>query len=138
MDPLDEVRQVVAAHIDELSGDLDRARHALKQARDDVGQLEQQVASLEALLTLVNDRSDETASSGMTLHEAMANVLRNAPGNMLRAGDLAAAIDRRRLYKMRDGRPVEAQQIHARVGHYPHLFAKEGTFIKLADEQRGT
>jgi hypothetical protein len=34
---------------------------------------------------------------------------------------------------MRDGRPVEAQQIHARVGHYPNLFAKEGTFIKLAD-----
>jgi hypothetical protein len=34
---------------------------------------------------------------------------------------------------MRDGRPVEAQQIHARVGQYPHLFIREGTFIKLAE-----
>jgi len=32
---------------------------------------------------------------------------------------------------MRDGRKVEAQQIHARVGHYPELFEREGTFIKL-------
>jgi hypothetical protein len=63
----------------------------------------------------------------------MAEVLRSAPAGMLRAGDLAAGIERRRLYRMRDGRPVEAQQIHARVGHYPHLFAKEGTFIRLAE-----
>ena len=65
------------------------------------------------------------------LHEAMAEVLRTAPERMMRAGDLAAAIERRGLYRMRDGRPVEAQQIHARVGHYGTLFTKEGTFIKL-------
>jgi hypothetical protein len=32
---------------------------------------------------------------------------------------------------MRDGRPVETQQIHARVGNYESLFEREGTFIKL-------
>ena len=32
---------------------------------------------------------------------------------------------------MRDGRPVEAQQIHARVGHYGHIFERWGTFIGL-------
>lgn len=50
----------------------------------------------------------------------------------LRAGDLAARINSRRLYRMRDGRPVEAQQIHARVNNYSDLFEKEGTFIRLA------
>ena len=45
----------------------------------------------------------------------------------------AAVINSQRLYRMRDGRPVEAQQIHARVGQYPHLFIREGTFIKLAE-----
>lgn len=49
----------------------------------------------------------------------------------MRAVDLAAEIDRRKLYRMRDGRPVEAQQIHARVGNYPHLFTRNGTFIRL-------
>lgn len=37
---------------------------------------------------------------------------------------------------MRDGRPVEPQQVHARVGHYPDLFEKVGTFIKLRDDGR--
>lgn len=49
----------------------------------------------------------------------------------MRAADLAKEIDRCGLYRMRDGRPVEAQQIHARVGHYPDDFGRDGTFIKL-------
>jgi hypothetical protein len=50
----------------------------------------------------------------------------------MRAGDLAAQVNGRGLYRMRDGRPVEAQQIHARVGQYPHVFNKQGTFITLS------
>jgi hypothetical protein len=133
---LADVSRVVAANIDELKGDLDHARHALLRARHDVDQLERQVASLEALLELASDReTSEGNSLRLTLHDAMVAVLRSTPGGRLRAGDLAEAIERRGLYRMRDGRPVEAQQIHARVGHYPHLFAKEGTYIKLADER---
>lgn len=71
-------------------------------------------------------------SQGLTLHEAMAIVLKDAPGGMMRAGDLAAQVNGRGLYRMRDGRPVEAQQIHARVGQYPHVFNKQGTFITLS------
>jgi Mg-chelatase subunit ChlI len=127
------VAQVAAAHIEEIAGDLDQARSALKRARSNVAQLERQVASLEGLLDLAHKAGGEAEAAGLTLHDAMAEVLRTAQGGMLRAGDLAAEIERRRLYRMRDGRPVEAQQIHARVGHYPHLFAKEGTFIRLAE-----
>jgi hypothetical protein len=129
-----EIAQVVAANRDELRGDLNQARHALQRARSEALQLERQVASLEALLDLAAEQgTTEPEESGMTLHEAMADVLRSAPEGMLRAGDLAGEIERRRLYRMRDGRPVEAQQIHARVGHYPQLFTKAGTFIKLVD-----
>lgn len=60
----------------------------------------------------------------------MAEVLEIARERRLRASDLATAIERRGLFKMRDGRPIETQQIHARVGHYPAMFTKEGTFIK--------
>jgi hypothetical protein len=69
--------------------------------------------------------------ASITLHEAMREVLQTAPLRMMRAQDLAAEIDRRRLYRMRDGRAVEPQQIHARTGNYPNLFEREGTFIKL-------
>jgi hypothetical protein len=61
----------------------------------------------------------------------MQQVLQNDHDGRMRAGALASEINRLNLYRMRDGRPVEAQQIHARVGHYPDWFTKEGTLIKL-------
>ncbi len=95
--------------------------------------MERQVAALEALLALAEEPENDTPSGprALTLHEAMTEVLKDEPGEMLRANDLAMEINRRQLYRMRDGRPVEPQQVHARVGHYGHLFTREGTFIKL-------
>lgn len=73
----------------------------------------------------------ETPGQQMTLHAAMREVLQDAPGQRMRAADIASEITRRALYRMQDGRPVEPQQIHARVGNYPKIFTREGTFIKL-------
>lgn len=128
------VAQVAATHVDEISGDLDRARHRLRRARQEVAELETRVLSLEGLLALTTDADPPDVTATMTLHEAMIEVLRASHEQMMRAADLAIEIDRRGLYRMRDGRPVEAQQIHARVGNYPHLFSKVGTFITLAEE----
>jgi hypothetical protein len=127
-----EVRAVAQAHFDEIVGDLDRARHDLAKRRGETAELERRIAQLESLVALVQPDAGDSSDDGMTLHEAMREVLKSAPGG-LRAGDLAAEINRRRLYRMRDGRPVEAQQIHARVGSYGHLFRKVGTFIVAAE-----
>ena len=128
-----DVKRVAQANIEELRGDLDRALHGLKRAEGDVAEFERQVTVLRALITLAEEDAADGIPPAMTLHEAMMAVLEDAPGRMRRAADLASEVNRRRLYQMRDGRPVEAQQIHARVGHYPHLFVKEGTFVKLVD-----
>lgn len=58
----------------------------------------------------------------LTLHEAMALVLRETVDQRLPAVELAAAINQRGLYRMRDGRPVAPGQIHARARNYAHLF----------------
>jgi hypothetical protein len=133
----DQIRQVATAHVDEIQGDLDRARHELAQRRGDVGQLERHIASLERLVEIAQPGPVEgqSADDPMTLHVAMELVLRDARHGM-RAGELANEITRRRLYRMRDGRPVETQQIHARVGNYGHRFKKVGTLIQLADSER--
>ena len=52
----------------------------------------------------------------MKLHDAMIKVLKADPLGMMRAVHLAAAINERGLYRMGDGRPVEGQQVSARVG----------------------
>lgn len=125
------VGEMASAHVEELQGDLDQARYALRDARARSAELERRVVALESLLELADKSRPVRPAAKVTLHEAMVEVLRETPGGMLRAGDLASQINRRRLYRMRDGRPAEAQQIHARVGHYPHLFTREGTFITL-------
>ena len=130
---LEDVRMVASTHAEELRGDLDQARHLLHRSRGEVTTLEREVAVLESLLELASGSDAASDSPDLTLHAAMAAVLEEQPQGMLRAADLAREIERKGLYRMRDGRPVEAQQIHARVGHYPHLFAREGTFIKLAN-----
>lgn len=96
------------------------------------------VAMLEELLTLTAERvageagaSPVSEHAAMTLHAAMAKVLSTAPDRMLRAGGIARQIEQPGLYRMRDGRAVEATQIHARVGHYPHLVRKSGSMIEL-------
>ena len=130
---LDEVQRVVSANAEEIRQDLDQAMDALRRSRAATQVLENEVAGLEQLLAY-SSPVPSAESRGRTLHDAMEIVIRESPVGMLRAGDIAFEINRRGLYRMRDGRPVEAQQIHARVGNYDHLFAREGTFIKMAKQ----
>jgi len=134
MSYIELVRQVAVGRADEIRGDLDAARAALRQGYLQTSEAERRVKSLEFLLELASAEQYEVGSPGLTLHQAMAIVLCNQPGRMLRAGDLAAEIARRGLYRMKDGRPAEAQQIRARTEHYGHLFERQGTFIKLRDD----
>lgn len=134
------IRQVLRPCLEDIRSDLEDASQSLVRARSDVARLEHEVAALEAVVALASEdpavpppAPGSRVPSRLTLHEAMRAVLQDEVSHRLRAGDLAAEINRRGLYRMRDGRPVEAQQIHARVGHYPQLFQKDGTYIRLAE-----
>jgi hypothetical protein len=124
------VREVVVANAEEIAADLESARQELRQSRSSTEAHERRVIALQALVALVSAPKEQDARSH-TLHAAMEIVLQAAPERMMRAGDIAREIERQRLYRMRDGRVVEAQQIHARVGHYPDTFRREATSIKL-------
>lgn len=130
----EDMANVVKAWRDEIEADLALARQAHERAAGDLREAERQVVALEALLACAQvgqPGTGNTSGTKLTLHQAMRKVLESAPGQMMRAGDIASEIRRRQLYRMQDGRPVEPQQIHARVGHYPKDFTREGTFIKL-------
>lgn len=132
MDYPEHIAKIVAGYQDEIEADLVRARQGRDRAIGDLADAERQVATFESLLAFMRHADVEhEAPEKLTLHVAMRKVLEDTPARMMRAADLAAEIERRRLYRMRDGRPVEAQQIHARVGHYPGDFRKEGTYITL-------
>lgn len=67
----------------------------------------------------------------MTLHEAMRRVLLDARRG-LSTREIAAAINRRRLYERGDGAPINASQVSARARRYAHLFDRTGATILLA------
>jgi hypothetical protein len=63
----------------------------------------------------------------MLLHEAIAEVLRRNGNRPMHYTEIAAEINRLRLYRKRDGSPVEPRgQVLARMTKegYSHLFAK--------------
>src|SRR5262245_32382049 len=67
----------------------------------------------------------------MTLHEAIAQVLREHGNEWMTAKDIAAEINQRRLYWKRDGSPVGLNQIHARTNNYQALFERHASRIRL-------
>lgn len=126
---LDGLTRVVESHRDEMEQDLISARRARDEAITNLAEAERRVGSYEFLLSLAV--GTEEPSKRMSLHDAMATVLESVPSKRMIAGALAREINRRGLYKMRDGRPVEPQQIHARVGNYPHRFDRNDRGIGL-------
>ena len=129
----DAIAELVTEHRPDIESDLAEARLMRDQAEAALVDADREVATLEAMLAMSSPAAAPPAAVGerTTLHEAMRKVLQSAPGRRMLASDLAKAIDSRGLYKMRDGRPVEAQQIHARVGHYGHMFERDGQGIRL-------
>jgi HB1, ASXL, restriction endonuclease HTH domain len=65
-----------------------------------------------------------------TLHDAMIFVLAEARRPMT-AKELAAEINRRKLYKRKDGKPVPVSQIYARRAKHPETFYLENKLIGL-------
>ena len=111
-----EVEAALARARSELQG-IDRRRREL------LGEIER----AEAWLGTEDDNpeapeKEEKTLASMTLHGAMEAILRE--WGPTRITKLAEEIDRRGLYKRRDGRPAGAHQVHARVHNYPDSFVR--------------
>lgn len=69
----------------------------------------------------LNSEQTIKTKSDMTLHEAIEKVLREESA-ALTFTEIAKLVNKRGLYVRKDGKPVPASQISARVKNYPHLF----------------
>jgi HB1, ASXL, restriction endonuclease HTH domain len=114
-------------------------REALVEARTELealqtreAQLARQIADAEAALG--ESPVSTLGERKMTLHDALAHVLREGGNEGLTARELADAVNRRGLYHKRDGSPVEVNQVQARVNNYGSIFEKDGPAIRLLEE----
>ena len=67
----------------------------------------------------------------MTLHEALAFLIKEGGNRWMASKDLASAVNDRRLYHKKDGSPVELNQVQARINNYEYLFEKNGPRVRL-------
>ena len=126
----------------ELANALRRSREviaaALADARDELADLDTRRAELQALIAEAEAALGgvpEQNDGPLTLHQALAQILRENRNEPMTARTLADTVNARGLYRTRDGNPVEVNQVHARTANYPDLFEKEGSQIRLKGSQ---
>jgi hypothetical protein len=92
------------------------------------------IAEAEAMLRGPGSSPPLAAGAGtLTLHDAIARVLEDNGNEWMTARELADEVDRRGLYRKRDGSKVEVNQVHARTHNYGDLFEKDGARIRLKE-----
>jgi hypothetical protein len=111
---------------------LTEARTELDALRARQAELEEQIAQAEAALT--DPSAPPERAARMTLHKALAHVLREHNNDPMTARELADAVNQQGLYHKKDGSPVEANQVHARTNNYRDVFEKDGPNIRLKEE----
>src|SRR5438094_559575 len=122
---LESFRDELEAGLAEVEAELEQLD---KRRVELVGLIAQAKAALGIDATLPT--AAERPTDRLTLHDALALVLRDRGNAWLSARELADGVNERGLYVKRDGRAVEVNQIHARVKNYPHLFEKNGSQIR--------
>lgn len=117
-------------------------QEALAEARSELAGLDTrrdellaQIAQAEAIVggSPADVPAPAAARSALTLHEALVRVLEDTGNEGMTARELADGVNRRGLYRKRDGSPVEVNQVHARVNSYDGLFEKDGSKIRLKE-----
>lgn len=108
----------------------------LVEARAELQALRTRTAEVEALIERAEAALGEpvaptTKERRMTLHTALAHILRENDNRWMSARELSEEVNRRHLYRKRDGSPVQPNQVHARTNNYSEIFEKEGPRIRL-------
>ena len=131
--------------MNKLENALERSREmieeALTEARAELAELDsrrsqllEQIGEGEAILRgglSADPREVAAATPGLTLHEALVRVLEDVGNESMTARELTDQVNRRALYRKRDGSPVEVNQVQARTSNYSDLFEKDGSRIRL-------
>ena len=113
----------------------------LLAAETELGQLDKRRAELldligrakAALGIIPPPAANDDGPRGQTLHEALAQILREHANQWMSARELANEVNGRGLYRKRDGSSVDSNQISARTKNYDELFEKSAGRIRLRE-----
>jgi hypothetical protein len=124
-----ELRDALLANSDAIEKALQAAEAERDSLRLKGAELDEWIERARITLGRV-----EPAKQPLTLHEAMQVVLRQHRAG-LTAPALADELNRRGLYRQKNGKSVEAGQVHARAGSYKAMFRRQDGRIVLRGQE---
>ncbi|MBA3631087.1 MAG: hypothetical protein H0W55_15700 [Actinobacteria bacterium] len=129
-----KLERVLEASREEIEEGLAEAEAELEECLGRCRELELLIRRANAALGRQHlpmaGRPDRT----MTLHKAIESVLRENANQWMTVQELVTEVNRRGLYRKRDGTKVGANQIHARTNNYDSIFEKDGSRVRLRME----
>lgn len=69
----------------------------------------------------------------VTLHEEVAAILAESGRTWMSTDEIADEVNRRGIYRKRDGSAMTAFQVHGRTRNYAGLFDRDGSMVRLRD-----
>ena len=112
-----------------IEAGLAEARAELRELRARQERIEVLIAKAEAALGIPNIEGD--VEGRKTLHAALEQVLQENDNRWMTVRELSDEINRRGLYRKKDGSTVEPNQVHARTKNYDGVFEKDGSRVRL-------
>lgn len=110
---------------------LVEANAELEGLRARQAEVEALIAQAEAALGIADAESENEGDCRLTLHVALEQVLRENGNRWMTVRELADEVNRRNLYRKKDGSLVEPNQVHARAKNYDEVFEKDGSRVRL-------
>jgi hypothetical protein len=129
---MSDLRKVLEQHRPAIEAGLAQAERELAELDARRGELLSLIARARAALGETPPAA-RPAAERLTLHEAMALVLRENDNDWMTVRSLADAVNERGLYEKRDGSPVDPSQVHARANKYRGMFEKDGRRLRLIE-----
>jgi hypothetical protein len=125
----EHLKEALAMSHTALKAGLVEARAELEELSARQAEVEALIAQAEAALDTGDRESD--GEGRKTLHKALEQILRENENRWMTVRELADEVNRRALYRKKDGTPVEPNQVHARTKNYDEIFEKQGSRVRI-------
>src|SRR5437868_3786180 len=116
-DALERSRQMIQEALTQARVELETVETRRRELLDQISQAESIVGGSPPAPPAETPPAHADGGQ-LTLHEALARVLEDAGNEGMTARELADTVNRRGLYRKRDGSSVEVNQVHARINNY--------------------
>lgn len=124
-----DLRRLIEGRRADFELALEKAQQRLDELNREKVELETMMAGIRAALGYESVPSRPPPA--LKLHEAIREVLLERGNQWTKVTALTDEINRRSLYRKRDGAKVEASQVHARTSNYGEMFEKDGPRVRL-------